>query len=63
VDGYDIAAAVARLVDDPAQREATGNAGRAWVERFHGLGAIAETVERDARELVVRQRARHGGAA
>jgi glycosyltransferase involved in cell wall biosynthesis len=63
VDGYDIAAAVARLVDDPGQRDEIGSASRAWVERFHGLAAIAATVERDAGELVRRQRARRGGAA
>lgn len=63
VDGFDIATAVSGLVDDPARREAIGNAGREWVERFHGLGAIAETVEHDAFGLSARQRARQGGAA
>jgi glycosyltransferase involved in cell wall biosynthesis len=63
VDGFDIAAAIARLVDDAAAREAAGNAGRAWVERFHGLATVADVVERDAFDLSARQRKWRGGAA
>jgi glycosyltransferase involved in cell wall biosynthesis len=63
VDGYDIAAAVARLVDNPEEREAAGRASREWVKTHHGLAGIAETVERAAMEMVSRQRMRHGGAA
>lgn len=62
VDGYDIAAAVARFVDDADERESVGAASREWVQRFHGLASIARTVERDAAAMLGRQR-RQGGAA
>jgi glycosyltransferase involved in cell wall biosynthesis len=63
VDGYDIAVAVARLVDDADERDAIGMAGRRWVQRHHGLAGIAEAVERSALQMLDRQRRRHGGAA
>ncbi|MEX0782493.1 MAG: glycosyltransferase family 4 protein [Dehalococcoidia bacterium] len=63
VDGYDIAVAVARLVDDADEREAIGTAARAWVQKHHGLAGIAESVERSALDMLDRQRRRHGGAA
>lgn len=63
VDGYDIAQAVIRLVDDHEERQAIGDAGRAWVQRYHGLAGIAEQVERGALGLLERQRMRQGGAA
>ncbi|MGH2608218.1 MAG: glycosyltransferase family 4 protein [Tepidiformaceae bacterium] len=63
VDGFDIAAAVVRFVENADQREAVGEAGRAWVERFHGISNIAEAVERDAFAMIARERTRQGGAA
>jgi glycosyltransferase involved in cell wall biosynthesis len=52
VDGYDIAHAVMRLVDDADARQETGDAGRAWVSANHGLGRIAERVEQTALQLL-----------
>ncbi|MGE5595390.1 MAG: glycosyltransferase family 4 protein [Hyphomicrobiales bacterium] len=45
VDGYDIAHAVIRYVDDPAARAALGDEGRAWVQRYHNVATICERVE------------------
>ncbi len=56
VDGYDIAAAVARLVDDADARQAIGDAGRAWVQKHHNVEAAAEVVERTARGVIAHQR-------
>ena len=43
--GAEIAAAVQRLLDDPAECERIGAAGRAWVERNHSAAAMAERIE------------------
>jgi glycosyltransferase involved in cell wall biosynthesis len=43
--GSEIAAAVARLLDDPAECARIGAVGRAWVERNHSAAAMAERVE------------------
>ena len=45
VDGYDIAQSVMRLVDDADARQALGDEGRAWVERYHSVDATARRVE------------------
>jgi glycosyltransferase involved in cell wall biosynthesis len=52
VDGPDIAAAVIRMVDSPAERQEIGDRGRAWVQRHHSLETAAETVERQALRMV-----------
>jgi glycosyltransferase involved in cell wall biosynthesis len=62
VDGFDIAAAVARFVDNAEEREAIGKAGRAWVERYHGIAGIAQAVEHDALAMIRRQRRARGAA-
>lgn len=51
VDGYDIAAAVIRLVDDAAERQQVGDASRAWVQHYHNVADVAERVERAAFDL------------
>lgn len=51
VDGYDIALAIARLVDNPAERDRLGAAGREWVERYHGLDIAVDRVEAVARAI------------
>ncbi len=43
--GAEIAGAVERLLDDPAECERIGSAGRAWVERNHNAADMAERVE------------------
>lgn len=43
--GEEIAAAVARLLDDPAESARVGAEGRAWVERQHNAANIAERIE------------------
>ena len=55
VDGADIAAAIARLVDDPGERQRLGEAGRDWVRRFHSLEEASERVERSARAMLDRR--------
>jgi glycosyltransferase involved in cell wall biosynthesis len=52
VDGYDIAATVARLVDDAAERQAIGEASRVWVQKFHNVAEAAERVERAALDVI-----------
>ena len=44
-DGREIAAAIERLLDDPAAAAEIGRAGRAWVCRFHNAASMAERVE------------------
>jgi glycosyltransferase involved in cell wall biosynthesis len=56
VDGYDIATNVIRLVDDADERQATGDAGRAWVQKHHSVAGIAERVEQAALELLATAR-------
>ncbi len=51
VDGYDIAHAVVRLVDDADARQSLGDAGRLWVSRHHNVEQAAEAVERAAGNL------------
>jgi glycosyltransferase involved in cell wall biosynthesis len=51
VDGFDIAASVMRLVDDANLRQELGDAGRAWVQRYHNVDETAERVERAALAL------------
>ncbi len=50
--GRAIADAVIRLVDDPALRARTGDAGREWIVRHHHLDRITERVERAAFDLL-----------
>ncbi|MCX7618001.1 glycosyltransferase family 4 protein [Tepidiforma sp.] len=52
VDGDDIARIVERLANDPAVRDRAGAAGRAWVERHHGLGRIVDRVEAVAQAII-----------
>ncbi|MFN0145526.1 MAG: glycosyltransferase family 4 protein [Dehalococcoidia bacterium] len=52
VDGADIAMAIARLVDDPAERQRLGDAGRDWVQRFHSLEEASERVEQAACQML-----------
>ncbi|MCA9829741.1 MAG: glycosyltransferase family 4 protein [Dehalococcoidia bacterium] len=55
VDGRDLAAAIARLVDDPEARDDLGRRARAWVERNHSLDAAARAVETAATAVVSRR--------
>jgi glycosyltransferase involved in cell wall biosynthesis len=48
----EMASALERLVDDLAGRDATGAAGRAWVQTYHALDRIAARVEAVARAIV-----------
>jgi glycosyltransferase involved in cell wall biosynthesis len=48
LDGREIADAVIRFHDDPAERHRLGEAARAWVIRNHSLSTAAEAVERAA---------------
>ncbi|MGH2633308.1 MAG: hypothetical protein ACRDG3_07845, partial [Tepidiformaceae bacterium] len=50
--GAGIAAHVIALVDDAALRQSTGDAGRAWIERYHDFDTIVDRVEAVAREAV-----------
>ncbi len=52
VDGDDIARVVERLANDPAARDRLGAAGRAWVERHHGVERVVDRVEAVARAIV-----------
>ncbi|HEY5475955.1 MAG TPA: glycosyltransferase family 4 protein [Tepidiformaceae bacterium] len=52
VDGYDIAANVIRLVDNADERQATGEAARAWVQKHHNVAEAAEQVEKAAYEVI-----------
>jgi glycosyltransferase involved in cell wall biosynthesis len=44
-DGPQIAAAVERLLDDPDEAARIGEAGRAWVCKYHDAASMAERVE------------------
>jgi glycosyltransferase involved in cell wall biosynthesis len=59
----DIADAVTRLADDPAERERAGREARAWVEHNHGLDAAAAAVEAAALEILARKRRPAGATA
>lgn len=50
--GASIAEGVVALVDDAGLRQRTGDAGRAWVERYHGFDRIVERVEAVALDAV-----------
>lgn len=50
--GDEIAAQVIRLTDEPALRDQIGEAGRAWIQRYHDLDAIAGRVEEVARQVL-----------
>jgi glycosyltransferase involved in cell wall biosynthesis len=52
VDGVDLAAAIIRLVDDPALRQDLGEQGRAWIQKYHSLEQAAERVERAAMSML-----------
>ncbi len=55
VDGCEIAANVARLVDDATLREEVGAASRSWVQRFHRLEDAALRVEAAAEALIAKR--------
>jgi hypothetical protein len=57
LDARDIADAIVRLHDDPAERARLGMAGRDWVIRNHSLSAAAAAVESAAIEILDRRRA------
>lgn len=66
LDGYDIAEAVIRMVDNPADRQALGEEGREWVQRYHSLERVAEHVEAAALDIIAHAgsgRLARGGAA
>lgn len=52
VDGFDIATAVIRLVDDSNERARIGEASRAWVSKYHNVDAISGRVERAAEAII-----------
>jgi len=54
----EIAASVIRFADDPATRAAIGEAGRAWVRRYHDLDVIAGRVEEVALAALERRKAK-----
>ena len=45
VDGYDLAQAVAQLIDNPSLRDSLGSAAREWVGRYHGVDEVVRRVE------------------
>jgi glycosyltransferase involved in cell wall biosynthesis len=55
VDGVDIAIAVERLIDQPAERDRLGDAARAWVQRYHSVDDAARRVEAAAFALAARR--------
>lgn len=52
VDGFDIATAVERLIDNPAERDRLGAEGRRWIQRYHNLDDASGKVEAAAIQLV-----------
>ena len=52
VDAPDIAVAIAKLAQDPAERDRLGEAGRAWVIENHGLDRVVSRVEAVAEAIV-----------
>jgi glycosyltransferase involved in cell wall biosynthesis len=52
VDGFDIASAVANLVDQPELRDELGQRGRAWVAEHHSLAEVVTRVEEVAEAIV-----------
>jgi glycosyltransferase involved in cell wall biosynthesis len=48
----EILAALTRLLDDPAERERVGAAGRAWIERHHSWRLVAERQRRVYEEVL-----------
>ena len=52
VDGFDIAIAVIKLVDDAAERARLGEASRAWVTKYHNVDTVSGRVERAAEEII-----------
>lgn len=52
VDGFDIATAVIKLVDDAAERARLGEASRAWVTKYHNVDTVSGRVERAAEEII-----------
>ena len=62
-EGEEIAGAVIRLVDAPELRQKIGEEGRAWVQRYHELDAIAERVERAALDVLAGRKERVWGRA
>jgi glycosyltransferase involved in cell wall biosynthesis len=55
VDGYDIALAIVDLVDHADVRQEIGDAGRAWVQRYHDVQTCAARVESVAQEMLARR--------
>lgn len=53
VDGFDIAGAVIRFVDNADLRQSVGDAGREWVLRHHDVDTAARRVEEAAERLLV----------
>jgi glycosyltransferase involved in cell wall biosynthesis len=52
VDGWDIAHAVMRLLDDPSRRDELGARARAWVAQYHSLDGAAAEVEAAAGAVI-----------
>ncbi len=52
VDGFDIATAVIRLVDDASERTHIGGASRAWVSKYHNVDAVSARVEQAAEAII-----------
>lgn len=52
LDGFDIATAVARLVDDSTERARIGDASRAWVSKYHNVNTVSGRVERAAEQII-----------
>jgi glycosyltransferase involved in cell wall biosynthesis len=55
--GSEIAAAVERLIDDPAERTRLATAGRDWVKRHHQLDDAAARVEIVSEQILARVKA------